>query len=207
MAVLEVNATRMELGRLKGRLNVARKGHKLLKSKCDGLVRKLADLNREVFSLRSKVDGSLREVFLNFELAKAGLSSEQLDFFIASFKNENLLVNVNARNVMGVRLPVLEASNLNELKNFEFLLSQPSQFFDESVRQLFEVFPVLLDLAQLEHSIKIINREIKQTRRKVNALEFLIIPNYVDTIRCIELKLEENERNNFARLSRVKKNY
>ena len=74
------------------------------------------------------------------------------------------------------------------------------------MKRLFEIFPNLLNLAQLEHSIKTISIEIKQTRRKVNALEFLIIPNYVDTIKAIELKLEENERNNFARLSRVKNN-
>ena len=206
MAVLEVNFTRMELGKMKERLTVAQKGHKLLKNKCDGLVRQFANLKKKVFELRKEVAAGLREVFFYFELAKAEFSSEEFDCFITSFQSEKLLIDVREKNVMGVRLPVLKASNFKQLKSFQFLLSQSSHVFDESVKRLFEIFPNLLNLAQLEHSIKTISIEIKQTRRKVNALEFLIIPNYVDTIKAIELKLEENERNNFARLSRVKKN-
>ena len=206
MAVLEVNFTRMELGKMKERLTVAQKGHKLLKNKCDGLVRQFANLKKKVFELRKEVAAGLREVFFYFELAKAEFSSEEFDFFITSFQSEKLLIDVGEKNVMGVRLPVLKASNFKQLKSFQFLLSQSSHVFDESVKRLFEIFPNLLNLAQLEHSIKTISIEIKQTRRKVNALEFLIIPNYVDTIQAIELKLEENERNNFARLSRVKNN-
>lgn len=204
MAILEVNATRMELKALKLRFEVAKKGHRLLKNKCDGLVRRLSDLNKTVFELRQEVDEGLKKAFLNFELSKVQLSDEQVNFFIECFKSENLLVEMTKKNVMGVRLPVLKAKNLHKFDDFKFLFLQQSQFFDESFKLLSEVFPKLLNLAQLEQSVRIMDLELKQTRRKVNALEFLIMPNYVDTIKSIELKLEENERNNVARLSKIK---
>lgn len=204
MAVLEVNSTRMELNRLKHKLAIARKGHRLLKSKCDGLVRKLTDLNKMVFKMEKEVYGAIEKVFLNFELSKAEVFDEKINFLVDSFKEAELLVKINKQNFMGVKLPVLEALNLNEFKDFNFLFFQESSFFDESCSKIVEIFPKLLNFVNLKYSIKFLNCEINKVRRKVNALEFLIIPNYFETIKSIELKLEENERNNVARLSRVK---
>ena len=207
MSILEVNATRMELKSLKLRLEVAKKGYRLLKNKCDGMVRKLVEMNKVVKGLGEQVAEELKEVFLNYEQSKAQMFEEQVNFYVDCFKSESLRARIAKKNVMGVQLPVLKVENWQDDQNFsefKFLFLNGSQFLDESLKQIFKIFSVLLKKAQLEQAVKIMQHELKQTRRRVNALEFLIMPKYVDTIKFIELKLEENERNNLARLSKIK---
>lgn len=204
MAVLGVNATRMELGKLKERLVAFRKGHRLLKNKCDGMQRHLIKIEDQVAALRREVEAGLNSVFLKFEAAKAQTSSGEVDLFVSTACKKKLLVDFKKVNFMGVGLPSVEAKGLKLLDNLQHLLFQGSSFFVDSARQIAEILPRLIMLAQKEKSVNILRHEIRQTRRRVNALEFLVIPNCEDTIKSISLKLEENERGNIARLSRVR---
>ncbi len=203
MAVLGVNATRMELGKLKERLVAFKKGHRLLKNKCDGMQRHLIKIEGQALALRREVEANLNSVFLKFDAAKAQTSSGEVDLLISTVCRKKLLVDFKKINFMGVGLPNIEAKGLKFLANLQYLLFQSSSFFVDSARQVAEVLPKLVMLAQKEKSVNILCHEIKRTRRRVNALEFLIIPNCEETIKSISLKLEENERGDIARLSRV----
>ena len=209
LAVLEVNFTRMELVKLKHKLLVAKKGHRLLKSKVDGLVKRVARLLVNLNELKLEVAEKLKQVFLKFEIAKIeGQSFEHVKFLIDRFKFKCLNLEVKKQNVMGVNVPVFKINNLCDFENrnnLKFLMFSSGQSLDVSVELLCDVFLKLILCIEQEKSVELLKSEIEKTRRKVNALEYLIMPNYIDTIKVIELKLEEVERDSISRLSRVKK--
>ncbi|TFZ41401.1 V-type ATP synthase subunit D [Soehngenia longivitae] len=206
MAILEVNPTRMELTRLKDRLKTATRGHKLLKDKQDELMRRFIELIRENKRLREEVEKDLKEAFEAFFLASAVMSPEMLEEAIA-FPKESISVDIKKKNVMSVRVPVMNF--IRSLENDEgsiypYGFAQTSPELDEAISKLYSIMPKLLELAEVEKSCQLMADEIEKTRRRVNALEYRTIPELEETIRFIRMKLDENERSTIVRLMKVK---
>ena len=205
MASTQVTPTRMELRRLKRKLVTAVKGHRLLKDKRDELMRQFLDLVREDMELRKKVEKGSVDANRNFVLAKAGMSEETLRSSLMAPKQE-VLLTVDKKNVMSVDIPVFDyqtrTPDENDIYSYGFAFT--SSDLDGAVRSLSDVFPDMLKLAEIEKSCQLMAAEIEKTRRRVNALEHVIIPETQDGIRYITMKLDENERSTQVRLMKVK---
>ena len=205
MASTQVTPTRMELRRLKRKLVTAVKGHRLLKDKRDELMRQFLDLVREDMELRKKVEKGIVDANRNFVLAKAGMSEETLRSSLMAPKQE-VLLTVDKKNVMSVDIPVFDyqtrTPDENDIYSYGFAFT--SSDLDGTVRSLSDVFPDMLKLAEIEKSCQLMAAEIEKTRRRVNALEHVIIPETQDGIRYITMKLDENERSTQVRLMKVK---
>ena len=195
----------MELRRLKRKLVTAVKGHRLLKDKRDELMRQFLDLVREDMELRKKVEKGIVDANRNFVLAKAGMSEETLRSSLMAPKQE-VLLTVDKKNVMSVDIPVFDyqtrTPDENDIYSYGFAFT--SSDLDGAVRSLSDVFPDMLKLAEIEKSCQLMAAEIEKTRRRVNALEHVIIPETQDGIRYITMKLDENERSTQVRLMKVK---
>ena len=200
-----VNPTRMELTRLKKQLNTALRGHKLLKDKRDELMRRFLDLVRENESLRRQVEEGIRQADTHFLLASAVMSKEALDAALLAPKQEAVL-EVSSRNVMSVDLPTFALSNrtpeAGDIYPYGFAFT--SFELDGAVEQLSGLLPAMLRLAEIEKATMLLAGEIEKTRRRVNALEHVVIPGLREDIRFIAMKLEENERSSRTRLMKVK---
>ncbi len=205
MAATQVNPTRMELTRLKKKLATAVKGHRLLKDKRDELMREFLDLVRENMALRRKVEEGIQKANTNFVVAKAGMSEEMLRTAVMAPRQE-VLLEQGLRNVMSVDIPVFTAStrtpNAGDIYSYGFAFT--SGDLDEAVESLSSVLPDMLKLAETEKSCQLMAAEIEKTRRRVNALEHVIIPETRSGIRYITMKLDENERSTQIRLMKVK---
>ena len=205
MAGTQVNPTRMELTRLKRKLVTAVKGHRLLKDKRDELMREFLDLVRENMALRQKVEQGIRDANRNFVLAKAGMSEETLRAALMAPKQE-VYLKAGSKNVMSVDIPVFEYSTRTADENdiYSYGLAFTSGDLDGAVKSLSDVLPDMLKLAETEKACQLMAAEIEKTRRRVNALEHVIIPETKDGIRYITMKLDENERSTQVRLMKVK---
>jgi len=205
LALMRVNPTRMELTRLKKALAVARKGHKLLKDKRDELMRQFLDIVRESKTLREKVEDQLGEANKSFTVANSVMQSEILTSALMLPKQEVQLA-IDTKNIMSVNVPTYDIKYKSQDKNdiYSYGYAFTSGDLDEAISILYGVLPDMLRLAELEKSIQLIASEIEKTRRRVNALEHVMIPDYQDTIKYISMKLEENERSSTARLMKVK---
>ncbi len=205
MAVLNVNPTRMELTRLKKQLTTAVRGHKLLKDKRDELMRQYLDLIRENRALREEVEREIKEANSHFVKASGVMSKQSLDTALLAPKQE-VYLEVETKNVMSVDIPVFKAStrtsDASDIYSYGF--ASTSFELDEAVDRVSALLPKMLNLAQVEKSTSRMAAEIEKTRRRVNALEHVMIPRYRDTIRMITMKLEENDRSSRARLMKVK---
>lgn len=203
---LNVNPTRMELTRLKKRLKVAQRGHKLLKDKQDELIKKFIDLIKKNNELRKKVEESLLDAFKNFAMARAVMSSEFLEEAII-YPKEKMSIDVSNRNIMSVNVPLIKYKKENENDEgsvYPYGLATTSGELDGAIYSLSAVFPELIELAEVEKSCQLMADEIEKTRRRVNALEFIMIPQLIETIKYITMKLDENERGNLTRLMKIK---
>ena len=205
MAILAVNPTRMELTRLKRRLVTARRGHKLLKDKRDELMKQFLDIARESRQLRLRVDQALMKVHGNFTVAAAVMSPEILMQSLMLPK-QRITVDVGFQNIMSVNVPQFDFQmrndNLSDIYPYGFAMT--SGELDGAVSSLFETMQDMLLLAQREKAVQLLAQEIEKTRRRVNALEYIMIPELEETIRYIAMKLDENERGNLTRLMKVK---
>lgn len=205
MAATQVNPTRMELNRLKKKLKTAVKGHKLLKDKRDELMRQFLEMARENMALRQKVEAGIRAANTNFVMAKAGMSAEALNTALMVPKQE-VTVECTTRNVMSVDIPLFEAktktANTGDIYAYGFAFT--SGDLDDAVGSLAEVLPDLLLLAEKEKACQLMAAEIERTRRRVNALEHITIPETQANIKYITMKLDENERSTQIRLMKVK---
>ena len=205
MAVKQVNPTRMELTRLKKKLNTATRGHKLLKDKRDELMRRFLEMVRENRALRMKVEESLLEANLNFVLAKTAMSDEAMKAALLAPKQE-VYVTTSYRNVMSVDIPVFDTQTRtpdpNDIYSYGFAFT--SADLDDAVKSLSDILPDLIKLAEIEKSCQLMADEIEKTRRRVNALEHVMIPETREQIRYITRKLDENERSTQTRLMKVK---
>ena len=202
MAILNINATRMELNKLKNRLLTTRKGHKLLKNKVDGLLREFLKISKETLTLKKYIREKIVKAKLNLEISKIKTSEEQVNFALSN-KTENLNIKVLESNILGVSTVSFKAEEEKNL-NLNYSFFSNSCFLDESVKQSKEIFLDLIKLAEKEKKVLTLSSEIEKTKRKVNAIENILIPNLEDTIKYIALKLEENGRNMIAALTRIK---
>lgn len=205
MATTHVNPTRMELTRLKKKLTTATRGHKLLKDKRDELMRQFLDLVRENKTLREKVELGVASANQNFVLARAGMPDEVLNVALMAPKQE-VFLEAEARNVMSVEIPVFHyktrTSDANDIYSYGFAFT--SSDLDGAVKSLSDILPDMLRLAECEKSCQLMAAEIEKTRRRVNALEHVMIPEMQENIKYITMKLDENERSTQIRLMKVK---
>ena len=205
MAATHVNPTRMELTRLKKKLVTAMRGHKLLKDKRDELMRQYLDLVRLNRSLREKVEEGIRSANQNFVLARAGMPDEEVNVALMAPKQE-VSLEVSQRNVMSVEVPVFKyqtrTSDPNDIYSYGFAFT--SGDLDDAVKSLADLLPDMLKLAEVEKSCRMMAAEIEKTRRRVNALEHIMIPDLQENIKYITMKLDENERSTQIRLMKVK---
>ena len=205
MAGKTVNPTRMELTRLKGRLKTARRGHKLLKDKRDELMKQFMDVVRRNRALRAKVEQGLKEANAAFTVAAALMGPEVLEEAL-SCPRRSVSLEVSTRNIMSVNVPVydFQTRNSDPSEIFPYGFAQTSGELDDALGALASVFQDMLALAQAEKKTQLLASEIEKTRRRVNALEHVMIPDLQTNIKYITMKLDENERANTIRLMKVK---
>ncbi|MFO7154214.1 MAG: V-type ATP synthase subunit D [Caldicoprobacter oshimai] len=205
MAVMRVNPTRMELIRLKNRLQVAVRGHKLLKDKRDEMMRRFIDLIKRNKELRERVEQKLTLAFKDFLMARAVMSSEVLEEAIM-FPTRRVEIKPSIGNIMGVTVPVIEYKEVTdrELSPYPYSFAATSAELDGAIAAFSDILPLMVELAQIEKTCQMLADEIEKTRRRVNALEYVVIPQLKETIRYITMKLDENERGNRTRLMKVK---
>lgn len=195
----------MELNKQKKKLVTAVKGHKLLKDKRDELMRQFLDLARENMALRLKVEEGIANANKNFVIAKAGMSEQILNTALMSPKQE-VYLEAGKKNVMSVDIPVFQSqtrtADANDIYSYGFAFT--SGDLDGAVKSLADILPDMLRLAEVEKSCQLMAAEIEKTRRRVNALEHVIIPEAQNNIKYITMKLDENERSTQIRLMKVK---
>ena len=205
MAVLNVNPTRMELNKLKKQLVIARRGHKLLKDKRDELMRQFLDIIRENRHLREKAEVLIRQSHQQFLLASAVMDPAIVRGSLMVGK-ERLRIGIDTVNVMSVDVPVFKVKeNVGKhIESYPYSMASTPGELDMAVSALYEAFPLLLKLSEIEKKAQLLADEIEKTRRRVNSLEYVMIPDYGQTIRSITMKLDESERGNLTRLMKVK---
>ena len=202
---MTVNPTRMELTNLKRKLTTARRGHKLLKDKRDELMRQFMLLVRENKELRRTVEEKIAAANAHMAVARSVMSDETLDVALMVSMQE-MSVNIHEKNVMSVMIPVFESrfktADKSDIYSYGYAFT--SADLDDAVKSLSDIMPELLRLAEVEKSCQLMAAEIEKTRRRVNALEHVMIPQYEETIKYIAMKLDENERSATTRLMKVK---
>ena len=206
MAKLNVNPTRMELTRLKGRLKTAQRGHKLLKDKQDELMKKFIDYVKRNMELRLDVEKELTVAFKNFLIARAVMSSEVLEEAIM-YPTQKINLEMSTKNIMSVNSPVfnlVKEDNKETSSIYPYGFATTSGELDGAIYSLQVVFDKLIELAQVEKTCQLMADEIEKTRRRVNALEYVMIPQLIETVKYITMKLDENERGSRVRLMKVK---
>ena len=200
-----LNPTRMVLNQKKGRLKTASRGHKLLKDKRDELMRQFMDVVRRNQELRIKVEKGLTEAFAALSVASAVMSPEMLEQSLL-YPRQSVELDMKFKNVMSVYVPVYDfrTKSADAGDIFPYGLAQTSGELDDAMTALSGVFEDMLELAQVEKSMQLMAQEIEKTRRRVNALEYVMIPELQADIKYISMKLEENENSTKVRLMKVK---
>ena len=199
--ILDVNPTRMELLRLKKRIILARRGHKLLKDKQDELVRNFLEIIEDTKKLRIQADNEILSVFQSYSIAEGvvgGAGIENL-FSVPGARTE---VKSKTRSIMNLKAPVFEVDITGS--PYDYGDATSSVLVDRSVKKYGELLKTLHKLAELEKTSILLAEEIEKTRRRVNALEYILIPNMEETIKYITMKLSEMERSNLTRVMKVK---
>ena len=200
-----VTPTRMVLKQLKGRLKTAVRGHKLLKDKRDELMRQFMDVVRRNKELRTKVEEGLTDAFAALSVASAVMSPEMLEQSLL-YPRQSVELGMTFKNVMSVNVPVYDfkTKSAEEGDIFPYGFAQTSGELDDAMTNLSAVFEDMLELAQVEKTMQLLAQEIEKTRRRVNALEYVMIPDLQKNIKYIAMKLEENENATKVRLMKVK---
>ena len=205
MSILNINATRMELNRLKQRLLTAKKGHKLLKNKADALLIELLKIIKETLVFKKNLKNNMKSASFNLNMCKIASHKQEI-FSIISLNKKEIGVNATCKNILGVNIPSFsikeDKTSLNKNLNHSFFSN--NILLDQTIEEYQKILSNLIKLAEKEKTILILSNEIEKTRKKVNALEHIIIKNLEETIKYISLKLEENERSTKARLTRIK---
>lgn len=205
MAEIRVNPTRMEMKRYQTRYQTARRGHKLLKDKRDELMRLFLDVVREDKLLRERVERALIDVYGGFTVASAVSTPQMLREALICPKKEGEL-GVTYKNLMSVNVPQfsLDVHMDGNSDHYNYGLAFTSGELDRALVSLNGILEDLIRLAELEKTAQMLAEEIEKTRRRVNALEHILMPQYLEVIRTIKMRLEENERGNTTRLMKVK---
>ncbi len=198
---LSVNATRMELLRLRKRLNLARRGHKLLRDKQEELMRRFLGYLNELKNLRGELKNNLAELFKKAVYIRMNMPDYKVNN-IGLLQTDKLTVKKTEDRIMNIRAPRFE---IEKLPNpYIYSLIETPAGIDSFAGLLKELTPALIKLAELEATITLLSEELEKTRRRVNALEYILIPSLMETIKYITMKLAELERSNLVRLMRVK---
>ena len=195
---LAVNPNRMELLRLRRRLALAERGHKLLKDKLEEIMRRFLELMRRLYDLQEKVNPKLNKLLLSFAFVRAQNSKKELEELIPEGK---LRLATKKERILNLSIPQFEVEE-NEVSDYDLLNTESE--LDIGIRKAQELLEDLLELAQLWKAVELLSREIEVTRRRVNALEHILIPSIKETIRYISSRLEEMERSYQVQLMRVK---
>ncbi len=196
-----VNPNRMELLRLKRRIQIAKRGHKLLKDKQDELVRQLFNLLKGIRELRERVEKELKIAQRKYAMAKASCDEEVLNeaFLIPSKK---LHLKVERKKLLTFSVPVFKESIEGDVLSYGFVDTPPE--LDMAMMALDKALKSLIELAEKEKTLELLSVEIERTRRRVNALEFRLIPELEETVKFITQKLAEMERSDITRLMKIK---
>lgn len=205
MPAINVNPTRQELTRLKTRLKTSIRGHKLLKDKRDELMKQFMDVVRENRALRAKVEESLMKAHASFTVASAVMSSEAMQQALL-YPKQSVELDMTFKNIMSVNVPEYHFKTRNDDPGeiYPYGFAATSGELDTAVDALSQVFQDMLRLAQIEKTSQLLAEEIEKTRRRVNALEYVKIPQMQEAIKYISMKLDENERASTIRLMKVK---
>jgi len=205
MPNVTVSPTRMELTRLKGKLRTAQRGHKLLKDKRDELMKQFLDTVREVRALRAEVEQDLMAVHGSFTVASALMSAQAIQQALM-YPKQSVELTMGTQNIMSVNVPVyhFETKTKSDADIYPYGFAGTSGELDDAVNALGKVFQKMLKLAQIEKAAQLMAEEIEKTRRRVNALEYVMIPITQESIRYITMKLDENDRATTTRLMKVK---
>ena len=202
MPILNVNPTRMEMKRLQGRLKTASRGHKLLKDKTDEMIRRFIALAEENKRLREETEKELAEALQSFASARAVSDSRVVDEAIL-MPSRSISIETSSHKVMGVDVPEISVSdNGGEMYPYSFLTVNSG--LDDAVRGVSAVVVKLVRLAEIEKTCNMLAEEIEKNKRRVNALENIMIPQLAETIKYIKMKLDESERSATVRLMKVK---
>ena len=195
----------MVLNRLKGRLKTARRGHKLLKDKRDELMRQFMDVVRRNKELRTKVEQGLTAAFASQQVASSVMSPEMMEQALL-YPRQSVELDLTYKNIMSVNVPryKFQTKNNDPSEIYPYGFAQTSGELDDALEKLAQVFQDMLDLAEVEKTMQLLAEEIEKTRRRVNALEYVMIPDLQKNIRYITMKLEENENSTKVRLLKVK---
>ena len=205
MASTAVTPTRMVLNQLKGRLKTARRGHKLLKDKRDELMRQFMDVVKLNKQLRTRVEEGLTAAFSSLQVASAIMSPEMLEQALL-YPRQSVELGLTYKNIMSVNVPQysFHTKNNDPSEIYPYGFAQTSGELDDALDKMARVFEDMLELAQVEKTMQLLAEEIEKTRRRVNALEYVMIPELEGNIKYIAMKLEENENATKVRLLKVK---
>lgn len=203
MTRLNVNPTRMELKKLKARLKTATRGHKLLKDKTDEMVRRFTEIIRENKLLREEAEKDIGVVLKQFSVARSLISVSDIELAF-SMPSVSVGVECSTTNLMNVAIPQLQISENHTEDAYPYSLIGITSEADYSVKLMGEVLPKLVKLAEVEKKMYMLSNEIEKGKRRVNALEYVMIPQLEETIKYIQMKLDENERGSLTRLMKVK---
>ena len=205
MPAINVNPTRQELTRLKTRLKTSIRGHKLLKDKRDELMKQFMDVVRENRALRTRVEEGLKKAHASFTVASAVMSSEAMQQALL-YPKQSVALDMTFKNIMSVNVPEYHFKTKNDDPGeiYPYGFAATSGELDTAVDALSQVFQDMLRLAQIEKTSQLLAEEIEKTRRRVNALEYVKIPQMQESIKYISMKLDENERSSTIRLMKVK---
>ncbi len=198
---IRVNPNRMELLGLKKKNLVAVRGHKLLKDKLEGLLRDFMQIVRRYKDLRAQVDERIGVVFENLIIASATMPREAFLTALA-FPRCTAGLDVEEKHIMNVKVPSFRFSIQGELLSYGFGTTNAD--LDMAMGAVREGLARMVELAEVEKTIELVASEIEKTRRRVNALEYILIPQQEEAIRVIEGKLDELERGNITRLMKIK---
>lgn len=201
MALLNVNPTRMALMDLKRRTKSAQRGHKLLKDKQDGLMQQFLAIIRQAKDLRTEVEDRLGDAFRQFLIASAWMSDAQMQNALSS-PQATMELGVTTKSVMSVKIPSFELKREGRVDTYG--LAGTNALLDEAIEALDTVFPLLIQLAEIEKQAENMAIELEVTRRRVNALEHKMIPDLKETVKYIKMKLDESERAGIIATMRIK---
>jgi len=203
MTRLNVKPTRQELRGLKARLKTAVRGHKLLKDKSDEMIRQFSIYIKENKRLRDSVESELNSALTNFSFAKSVMDTRELEEAFLMPSN-SVSLKSSVKNIMSVDVPCIEVKESLTDELYPYNFTSVSSEVDYSVMALTKILPLLVKLAEVEKTCNLLAEEIEKNKRRVNALEYIMIPQIQETIKYITMKLDENERGNLTRLMKVK---
>lgn len=200
---MAVNPTRMELKKIKVRLKTAQRGHKLLKDKSDEMIRQFTVLIRENYALRTEVESELSGTLAEFMFARSSVGFSRMEeaLMLPATKVE---LKCGTKNIMSVKVPDIEILESKSDDALPYSMFSMTAELDETVVKLRELMVKLIRLAEIEKACNMLADEIEKNKRRVNALEYVMIPEMQTNIKYITMKLDENERGSLVRLMKVK---